>query len=117
MTTEGSNRVRISYTYNLYAGAFDHTRPAGSQWWLSHKRMEGILKPSNKAYIVDGLYRNATTIWYAGEAAHFSTTNLMNRHPSNSNNMLYFDGHVAGKPGDEILAVVNSATDSMWRLP
>lgn len=115
VTVESPGRVKVSYTYNMHVGAYNHNRDPGEEWWRTQHRMEDILKPSRKAYLIDGLHRNATWTWYAAEYTHFTADNVMDRHPSDGNNMLYFDGHASGMPGPEIIAIVDDVDRSMWR--
>lgn len=118
VATETADRTKVSYTYNMHAGAYDHlNRPPGSEWWRPHLRVSQVLKPSNKAYLIDGMYRKETQTWYACEVAHFSLARLMDRHPSGTNNMLYFDGHAANRSGDEIMVAINDVEKSVWFLP
>ena len=113
VSTEGSNRVRVSYTYNMYCGAYDPSLIPGTPWWRKHLSLDRLAAPSSKAYFIDGLRRNASNTWYAAETGHFTVANLMNRHPSESNNMLFFDGHATGRRGDDILVNISN-TNGFW---
>ncbi len=111
------NVLQVSYSYNMYVGAsIAAVYPA---WYRTPVKLEAVVKASEKACMVDGVYRNATKIQYAVDGT-FTTPGLavgnspMDRHIGKNNNLLYFDGHAATRTGQAIYNGGTAADQTFW---
>jgi prepilin-type N-terminal cleavage/methylation domain-containing protein/prepilin-type processing-associated H-X9-DG protein len=112
-----NNVLQVSYSYNMYVGAsIAAVYPA---WYRTPVKLEAVVKASEKAIMVDGVYNSTTKIYYAvdgtfaapGTAVGNST---MDRHIGKNNNLLYFDGHAATRTGDVIYNGGGAANQTFW---
>jgi prepilin-type N-terminal cleavage/methylation domain-containing protein/prepilin-type processing-associated H-X9-DG protein len=95
-----ASKLKVSYTYNHEAG-----------WEVpSYKspplKLSRVQQTDQKAYLVDGIYRNATKTWYSLLATDIGSglSLPMDRHVGGSNNLLFLDGHTGKRSGIEIVA-------------
>lgn len=115
--TNSDNVLQVSYSYNMYVGASITAVPSG--WYRTPVKLEAIVKASEKACMVDGVYRNTTRIQYAADST-FTAPGLaaanspMDRHIGKNNNLLYFDGHAATRTGATIYNGGGAANQTFW---
>ena len=86
-----------TYTHNRWVGrnkASWETVLAPGDYPLI--RISDIKTPSQRGLLMDGVYRTNTNIWYA--KYWFTVTESLNRHVGETDNYLYFDGHVQNFP-------------------
>jgi prepilin-type processing-associated H-X9-DG protein len=107
-----------SYTVNRSLGQFFNfsSNPMWpSPWWRKPTRLTLIRNPSASAWVIDGSYRDAMRVHaYADpDALTFTHGPTLDRHPGHNNNLLFFDGHVQARSGQQVRAEVLR----FWTLP
>lgn len=102
----GPGVLKVSYTYNAHVGYVWSTLN------IHPIRIDQARNQSSNAYLVDGIYRQSTKTHATIFASSIGVAPAipMDRHPSDSNNLLYFDGHAKSMPGDELIA----NRDAVW---
>jgi prepilin-type processing-associated H-X9-DG protein len=111
------NLLQVSYSYNMYVGAsISAVYPA---WYRTPVKLENVVKASEKALMVDGVYRNTTKVYYAVDGTFAAPgtavgNSPMDRHIGKNNNLLYFDGHAATRTGDVIYNGGGAANQTFW---
>jgi type II secretory pathway pseudopilin PulG len=118
----------ISYTYNARLGVL--YIPWDAQVWdgsnipkpparLQSSGHNWAGGPSDKAFIIDGTNDNFTKIAYQEKyfrlyhGVSSGQKGILSRHPANSNNTVYFDGH-AGSVSRDALATQDQAARLWW---
>jgi hypothetical protein len=107
--TTGFTDLRVSYTYTMRVGST--YAPGGSTtatWLYKNVLIDDVKKPSERAFLIDGTYRQTTKTNYA--VITFTTPFLnsdsspMGRHLGGTDNIQFIDGHAANRKSLEIYA-------------
>ncbi len=93
--TSRFNHTAVTYTLNR--GLF-----AAPSYAVPLIRYTAVLKPSAKSYLLDGLWDNNTKLFNAATQYHLVSPVILNLHVGETNNALYFDGHVTNMSGDTL---------------
>lgn len=116
------SNLNISYTVNRSVGQYLYDTNAGSffsstgtPWMRRPTNARLIISPASKALIIDGTYRNNLQVNYCidPEGLTLATNELLNRHLTRTNNVLFLDNHVQRADRDEL----NDRANDWWSLP